>query len=290
MGLSDYQTALRMRDMIRKLVKSEVELSRPVAQYATVKSIDRINRKCIVWFTGDSTNISVSMGAMQPQNAGQVVRIAGIPGDRYIDDIMGPVYMRATMIQNVQQIGASADLNYLPEGLWNQKSTLDAASGTNYPSPVAGLLTAFFTCDWPDMLHQTYESYDNTGIWKRTRFLGAWGAWRRIDATTPSVSALPLSNSWVDYTTGWETANYELNAGRVYVGGLVKNGVVTSGTTIGTLPQGFRPGGNKTFTCVTGASPYVARVDVNPSGLITANLNVSNGYLSLDTINFRQVN
>lgn len=94
-SLGDYQIALRMRDLIKKLVFDEVEMQRPRLQYATVISIDRVNRKCVVQYPGGTTQVAVNMGAIQPSAVGQTVRIDGLMGDRFISDVMGPTYLDA---------------------------------------------------------------------------------------------------------------------------------------------------------------------------------------------------
>src|SRR5690242_18343360 len=100
MGLGDFETALRMRDMLQKLVAGEVESQRPRLQYATVTAIDRVKRKCSVKFPGDSSSVSVSMGSVQPRDVGQIVRIDGLLGDRFVADVMGPVYQEAPTLNS----------------------------------------------------------------------------------------------------------------------------------------------------------------------------------------------
>ena len=92
MALGDYRIALEMREIIRNLVTAEIERQRPSQQMATVTAIDRTNRACSVTFPGDITSVSVAMGSVQPSVVGQVVRVEGTPGDRYISDVMGPAY------------------------------------------------------------------------------------------------------------------------------------------------------------------------------------------------------
>lgn len=92
MGMEDYRFALEFKETLTRLVKEEVERQRPRYRMATVVSFDRVLRKCTVNFPGDTTNEVVNMGSIQPASVGQVVRVAGMSGDRYIDDVLGQAY------------------------------------------------------------------------------------------------------------------------------------------------------------------------------------------------------
>jgi hypothetical protein len=92
MGLSDYRFALEFRAELARLVREEVDKQRPRHQVAEVVSIDRVLRRCVVEFPGDTTTATVSMGSIQPASVGQLVRIEGVAGDRYIADVMGAPY------------------------------------------------------------------------------------------------------------------------------------------------------------------------------------------------------
>jgi hypothetical protein len=89
MTWSDYAAALRMRDMMQQMMNTEIEKIRPRHQYATVVSFNRITRKCEVQFPGEVSTVWVNMGSIQPKLVGQVVRIDGVLGDRYIGDVLG---------------------------------------------------------------------------------------------------------------------------------------------------------------------------------------------------------
>lgn len=89
MGFGDYGTALAMREFLREMITAELDKQRPRYQMATVTSIDRINRRCNVQFLGDPSEATVTMGGIQPSAIGQVVRIEGLQGDRFVADVMG---------------------------------------------------------------------------------------------------------------------------------------------------------------------------------------------------------
>lgn len=96
MSFNDYDYALKFRNVVKQICTAEVDKIRPRIQYATVNTIDRTNRKCTVTFPGDVQPVPVNMGAIQPAFVGQVVRINGVMGDRFIEDVMGAVYMPGT--------------------------------------------------------------------------------------------------------------------------------------------------------------------------------------------------
>jgi hypothetical protein len=93
--LDDYPTALRFRDIVQSMVSSQIEKDRPRYKYAVVKSIDRPNYKCTVRFPGETVDVTVNMGALQPNVINQVVRVDGLASDRFIADVMGLAYVAA---------------------------------------------------------------------------------------------------------------------------------------------------------------------------------------------------
>jgi hypothetical protein len=96
---------------------------------------------------------------------------------------------------------------------------------------------------------------------------------------TPVTSFL---NSWVNYG-GWGTAAYRKVNDLVYLRGLVRNGVV--GTSIFTLPAGYRPPASLVFPNVTGEPFTPGRIDVLLDGNVWHASGV-NGYVSLSGIVF----
>jgi hypothetical protein len=92
MGLGDFATALEMKSLIEQLVRNEMEAQRPRYQYATVTSINRTTRKCGVQFPGETGSVTVNMGSIQPAAVGQTVRVGGLMGDRFVEDVMGETY------------------------------------------------------------------------------------------------------------------------------------------------------------------------------------------------------
>lgn len=98
-----------------------------------------------------------------------------------------------------------------------------------------------------------------------------------------------LQNLWVPYGGQFSPPGYRKDKyGRVHIRGLIKNGTTTNGTTLFTLPVGYRPeaGRRGIFPAETGGSGNQARIDVLPDGTVICQL-ASNGFLSLDNISFR---
>ncbi|MGZ3809439.1 MAG: hypothetical protein ACXVCE_15250, partial [Bacteriovorax sp.] len=99
-----------------------------------------------------------------------------------------------------------------------------------------------------------------------------------------------LANGWLDYATSGDAnwgpvAYYKGTDGRVYLRGLVRAG--TCGSTIFTLPAGYRPSKFRLFTS-SSADAYV-RVNVNSAGQVYAGTGCNNTWVSLDGISFRVV-
>lgn len=114
MGFSDYEYALEVRDIVQKMISLEVDKIRPRYQMAVVVSIDRPNRKCTVQFPGDTGTVVVNMGSIQPAAAGQVVRIAGLSQDRYVDDVIGVPYIEGQVNDLANQVSTKIQTFYSP--------------------------------------------------------------------------------------------------------------------------------------------------------------------------------
>lgn len=88
-SFSEQEAALRVRDLMVDIIRSEIDLQRPKPTYAKVVTIDSTNRLATVLFPGDTVPTTVSMGSIYPSAVDQIVRIEGPSGDRYIADVMG---------------------------------------------------------------------------------------------------------------------------------------------------------------------------------------------------------
>jgi len=76
-------------------------------------------------------------------------------------------------------IPGSANLNnYNATGLYHQPSTANAASGSNYPVALAGVLEVISDSS---IIYQKYTAYDSAhNVYVRTYYSGAWTSWTRV--------------------------------------------------------------------------------------------------------------
>lgn len=181
-SFSDYRIALQMRDVIQAMVREEVEKQRPRYQMGVVTSIDRVTRKCGVQFPGEAGSVSVNMGSIQPNNTGQVVRVEGLAGDRYIADVIGYTY--SDKITRGIELGDLVDLNtLLVTGLFYQSHNIEASLALNYPTPHAGLLEIYCNTyeTTPNLVWQRYTPYQTQGgkFYVRGYYNGTWGPWEQ---------------------------------------------------------------------------------------------------------------
>lgn len=120
-SLEDFATATAMRDVMQQLVRDELAATRPEYRYGYVVAINRTLRVASVLFPEDTNPVNVAMGALQPGEVGQLVRVEGLRGDRFITDVMAP----ARLDQFVTPTGATS--------AWTSISLLN--SWTNFGSP-----------------------------------------------------------------------------------------------------------------------------------------------------------
>ena len=103
--------------------------------------------------------------------------------------------------------------------------------------------------------------------------------------TTPKWVAVTYENSWVDYGSGYQGAEYCKDAnGFVHIRGLIQTG--TPPSTVFTLPLGFRPKNKEVFASIGNGA--IARVDVDTDGTVDV-IAGSSTYTSLSGITFAAV-
>jgi hypothetical protein len=106
--------------------------------------------------------------------------------------------------------------------------------------------------------------------------------------TIPRWYTCGLQNGWSDYGGSFTTNGYtKTRDSTVLLKGVIKGGTATSGTTLCTLPVGYRPTARLIFMTTTsgGAEGVPSRVDVLPDGEVQI-IGGNNGWVSLDGINF----
>lgn len=141
--LKEYNSAVDFHRIIDRVARKAIREERPASRYATVTTIDRVNRACTVTFPGDSSAVKVAMGSIQPLATGQTVRIAGVHGDRFIDDVMGPITRDAIDLQ--LKLGGTGQRTVTDAGtiLWNGNLSAWGLRGPNF------LTTATITISFP---------------------------------------------------------------------------------------------------------------------------------------------
>lgn len=96
---------------------------------------------------------------------------------------------------------------------------------------------------------------------------------------TPLVGL--YANGWTDFGSGYQVGQYSKDGtGRVWIRGVLAAGTLTAGTTILTLPSGFRPATLIAVSVVgapaSGTAYNVAQVDIQPGGAVVQQTNAAN--------------
>lgn len=87
-------------------------------------------------------------------------------------------------------------------GTYTQTLTAEAASGTNYPAGIAGVLEVSAT-NTANMVWQTYTPYgvNATVVYKRARYNGVWTDWLKFNADPPGqitmFAAATVPSGWL---------------------------------------------------------------------------------------------
>lgn len=138
---------------------------------------------------------------------------------------------------------------------------------------------------------------------------GVWNPWYRIDNNefyNPNAwQNVSFQNSWVNYAGSYQLCQYRKLGDMVQLRGMAKLGTV--GTTIFTLPSGYRPPAYLIFAVAVGSraaltsgaastgtahthpitqTEAMGRLNVNTDGTVTPNSTVTNTWISLDNVQF----
>lgn len=87
------EAAIGLRDVIGAIAEKKINDLRPTPSYATVITINREARSATVLYMDDPTPVTVAMGSIEPAASGQTVRVGGLMGHRYIEDVLGNALM-----------------------------------------------------------------------------------------------------------------------------------------------------------------------------------------------------
>lgn len=95
-----------------------------------------------------------------------------------------------------------------------------------------------------------------------------------------------LLHGWTNYNNSYnQAAYYKSKDGRIYLRGLVKDGVLGEAATIFTLPSGYRPPAREIH--IAKSKSGYGRVDISTDGRVIPLNFASNKWVSLDGISFR---
>jgi hypothetical protein len=120
---------------------------------------------------------------------------------------------------------------------------------------------------------------------------GTPGTWQPIlvETAAPPVASIPVSTfagSWVNFGAGRRDASYWKDAmGMVHVVAFLKSGSVTDGTTMFTLPAGYRPGATEIFDGI--ANNLHCTIQVDTAGNVQVFSAAGNTSLGIPNIQFR---
>lgn len=103
--------------------------------------------------------------------------------------------------------------------------------------------------------------------------------------THTSGSGGSLKNGWANYGSSYGSATYTKTSDDVVtLAGLIKGGTTSNGTTLFTLPEGYRPLERQVF--LVASADEAARIDVQPNGVVTIQGNGSSSWVSFSGISF----
>lgn len=134
----------------------------------------------------------------------------------------------------------------------------------NFGSTSAGNLTSITAVDAPYGRCTLMSDGSTKWIVVDYQNIGSW--------TVPT-----LLNSWVNYGSGNVDAAYRKVNDLVYIRGQVKSGTTTSGTSIFTLPAGFRPTGQVVVPTIDGNNA-LGRFDITTAGAVIIQVGANNAF------------
>ena len=171
-----------------------------------------------------SANGAIGIGGANYGTAGQALVSNGID--------LAPAWTSA--LTQGADIPTAVDLNtYTTTGFYHQNGNIPAAAGTNYPSPVAGMLEVLAD---GIMVYQRYTLYNSGIVYTRSYYNGTWYAWRQVLDTGALISGAQggtgVNNTGRTITLGGNisTANSFTTAGNF------ATTLTTTGATNVTLP------------------------------------------------------
>lgn len=112
MAMDAFSYAQTFRDVIKDIIRKELERVRPSSSLAVVQTVNSAAKTCTVIFPGDTDSVTVKMFTVQPSALNDIVRIEGPAGDRYVAEVVkGKPFITAygLTISNIPTTGSSAN-------------------------------------------------------------------------------------------------------------------------------------------------------------------------------------
>lgn len=154
--------------------------------YTEIPSSQSLQSSLALLLSNDKTVMSNSSGSAFPTTNLQVgMTCFRVDQDKlYILKDATPTWsliwdFNAPAVTQGADIGGGVDLNTMTAtGWYHQNTNANASGGTNYPTPLAGLLKVHTD---GAMTYQQYQTYGgSTELYFRSCFSGTWGAWRKV--------------------------------------------------------------------------------------------------------------
>jgi hypothetical protein len=136
-GLSDFNSAAQLREIIRMYSAEVVSEDRPAVRFATVTAVHATLRQATCIYPGEVATFTIPYGSAQPI-VGSMVRVAGRQGGKYIEDVI------PTGVSDVTSVPLGGSIFHRINGK-------DILTITN-PADVASV-------PWVMRMHPTFSNY-----------------------------------------------------------------------------------------------------------------------------------
>lgn len=205
--------------------------------------------------------ISSPLGGVQISTVKDPTAADHAANKRYVDSyaIPTPITLNGHPVPDLD--------DYVTNGMWSEASNAEAATGTNFPVPRAGVLEVI---NHGTFVYHRYTEYTTGIIHTRTKYNSTWYPWSEVAQETAWVK-LANGSGWADYVGGggYRGGIWARRFGdNVQIVGMVKSG---SGT-MATLPTNLRPAFSAMYPAIAAAAScgvVVAGTDGSPAGAIS---------------------
>lgn len=202
---ADPAIAQRTRDAVARLMIKVIDQERPPYKYGVVDSIDPGGHFCMVVLETGQLPVEVAFGGSRPTQVGQVVRVEGRRGDRFIADVIGGAIPSDPAPVDLG-VPANFDMGSTPTGVRSHWDNVNGA--VKYELQHADNAGMSVNARSYTTISNEFIEYNLTSgstVYGRVRALtsyGAAGPWSSVDSTTagfsvggtPSDGAVPTSS------------------------------------------------------------------------------------------------